>query len=181
MLALQADLFITPLLALGINILFYRQLIKKTDRKSALTKLILIISALAFLINYTWELLQGPLYEGYTYSIKMISFCGLASIADAIMTLLLYLGFSLIYKNPFWIEGLSLKRILALMLVGGAGAILTEIRHTSQGNWAYKESMPVIPLVEAGLTPVLQFIILPALTYHVSFYLSKKNMDRHKN
>ena len=51
------------------------------------------------------------------------------------------------------------------------GAIAAEMRHVSAGNWAYDESMPLLPIVDAGLSPVLQFMLLPALIYYSSFTL----------
>ncbi len=128
---------------------------------------------LAFILNFAWEVIQGPLYKGFTYSKFHIAFCALASVADAIMVLLLYFVFAIIYKQPFWIKHLNLQRTLVLVFIGGTGAILAEIRHLSQGNWAYAPSMPLIPFVNAGLSPVLQFMVLPVLIYYVSFLLLK--------
>lgn len=89
------------------------------------------------------------------------------------MVLLIYFGFALIYKNPLWAEELTASRILALMLVGSIGAILAEMRHVSAGNWAYDKSMPIIPIVDVGLSPVIQFMLLPPLIYYLSFKMKK--------
>jgi len=56
------------------------------------------------------------------------------------------------------------------MLVGGLSAALVEIWHINRGDWLYAESMPLIPIVKAGVSPVLQFTILPIII----FILSKK-------
>jgi hypothetical protein len=62
------------------------------------------------------------------------------------------------------------------MLIGSAGAVLAEIRHLSIGTWSYADAMPLIPVVHVGLSPVLQFTILPILIYSLSFkMLVKKN------
>jgi hypothetical protein len=121
-----------------------------------------------------WELAQGPLYKGYEYDFQHIAFCTLASVADAIMVVLLYLGFAFILKDPFWIRELTLVRILLLMLTGGMGAIVAEMRHLSAGNWAYDESMPLLPFVNAGLSPVLQFTLLPVVIYYLSYRMLKQ-------
>tara|TARA_R110002049_G_scaffold199400_1_gene369513 strand:- start:328 stop:600 length:273 start_codon:yes stop_codon:yes gene_type:complete len=81
------------------------------------------------------------------------------------MVLLLYFVFSVALKDPFWIRNLTFYKSLSLLFIGGAGAILGEWRHLSEGNWSYTEAMPVLPVVEVGLTPLLQFIILPILIY----------------
>ncbi len=116
-----------------------------------------------------------PLYKDASFNLQHIAFCLLASVADAIMVLLLYFLFAFICKQPLWIKDLSLQRVLILMAVGGIGAILAEMRHLSQGNWAYASSMPILPFINVGLSPVLQFMFLPVLSYYLSFYFLKKN------
>jgi hypothetical protein len=59
-----------------------------------------IIIIIAFVLNFVWEITQMPLYQGYAFDAKHIAFCGLASVADAIMVLLLYLVFATLYKQP---------------------------------------------------------------------------------
>jgi hypothetical protein len=140
----------------------------------AFKRSIFIITCLAFLLNLVWELVQGPLYKGYTYDKQHISFCALASLADVIMVLLLYFGFALVFREALWAQKLTIPRVLSVMLAGGAGAILAEIRHLSAGNWAYAESMPIIPVVQVGLSPVLQFTILPMLIYYLSFHINQQ-------
>lgn len=120
-----------------------------------------------------------PLYKDASYTIQHITFCALASVEDAIMVLLIYLCFALIYKNPLWVQNLTLPRILLLMLVGTIGAIVAEMRHVSAGNWAYGKSMPLLPIVDVGLSPVLQFMLLPTLIYYWS-YKMKKDRGNHK-
>ena len=82
-------------------------------------------------------------------------------------------GFALIYKDVFWIKNINIQRALLLILIGGIGAILAEMRYLSEGNWAYNSSMPVIPLVNAGISPVLQFMLLPPIIYYVGFLFLK--------
>ena len=132
----------------------------------------------AYLFNLIWEVSQGFLYEGYIYDFKHISFCALASVADVFMVYLLYFLFSLLYRNVFWIQNLTLGRGLFLIVVGGLGAIFAETRHLAAGHWAYAESMPLLPFVKAGLAPVLQFMVLPILIYWLSFESSQKSFEK---
>lgn len=171
---LKPAIFIMPVVALSIVIILYVRFAKEASRKHLFKTFSLTVSTLAFLMNFLWELLHGPLYQGFTYNIKMISFFALASIADAIMVLLIYFSFSLVYKDPLWIKELSFKRGFLIVIVGGIGAVLTEIRHLSERNWSYDESMPIIPVVGVGLSPVLQFMLLPLLVSYISFYIVKK-------
>ena len=45
------------------------------------------------------------------YSKSHIAFCALASVTDAIMGLLPYIVFAIIYKQPFWIKHLNLHEL----------------------------------------------------------------------
>ncbi len=171
---LHLSLFIVPVIVLSLVIGTYMYLLKKTEDKSFFKQLMARIAIVAFVLNLTWELSQGPLYEGYVYDFQHISFCTLASVADVLMVLLLYQGFAFILQEPLWIGKITWGRVLALMSVGALGAILAEIRHTWEGNWAYAESMPLLPFVHVGFSPVLQFTLLPALVYWLSFQLTKK-------
>jgi hypothetical protein len=160
---------IALLLAVGLYILFR----KKTSNRILYRKFILLAAQLAFFLNLAWKLIQGPLYEGYSYNVQHIIFCALGAVADTIMVLLIYFGLALIFKNALWVQNLTISRILLVLLIGGMGAILAEKRHLAEGSWAYAENMPILPIVNVGASPVLQFDVLPVLIYLLSFYFSK--------
>ncbi len=150
-------------------------LLRKVDDKPAFKRYLLITLVLSLLLNLAWEVIQMPLYKDASFDIQAIAFCGLAAVVDAIMVLLIYFVLALIYKEPLWIKHLNLKRTLIIVLIGGTGAVLVEIWHLSQDNWDYASSMPILPFVNVGLSPVLQFMLLPVLSYYLSFYFLKKN------
>lgn len=51
-------------------------------------------------------------------------------------------------------------------ILGVAYTIFSEwLNTTVRHSWAYMPAMPVIPGVEVGLTPVLQWIIVPAVAF----------------
>ena len=115
--------------------------------------------------------MQVPLYTVCAYDGPHLIFLALASLANVIMAGLLYFGFALIYRNGLWTMHLTTSRVFWLMLMGGVGATISEIAHLSAGSWAYTDPMPIIPGIEVGLTPVLQFTILPALIYSLSSFV----------
>ena len=166
---LKPIIFFVPVVVLMLITALYFYLLNKTTDRKAFNKFIFTIIVLAFLLNYAWELIQIPLYKNPAYDFKHIAFCALASLADVLMVLLLYFGLALIFKNPFWIQPLKLYRVVILVLIGGAGAVLSEMRHLSLGSWGYDDSMPIIPVAHVGIAPVLQFMILPLLIYFLSF------------
>ena len=173
---LKPIIFLVPVVVLILISTLYFYLLKKTTDRKAYNKFIFIMITLSFLLNFAWELLQLPLYKNAAYNIEHIAFCALASIADVLMVLLLYFSFAFIFKDAFWIQDLQLKRVLLLIILGGVGAVLFEMRHLSLGSWEYDHSMPILPFVSVGIAPVLQFMILPVLIYFISF----RCIRRHK-
>ncbi len=172
--SLKATVLIMPVLALILVIILYVHLLKHSNNRRIFKRFSCLIIAFSFLLNFAWEMLQTPLYEGMKPNMQSAMFCGLASLADTLMVLLLYYAFAFFYKEFFWTQHLTLQRILILVGVGATGAILVEIFHLSAGSWKYSRIMPIIPTVNVGVSPVLQFMILPAVIYLLSFYFSKK-------
>ena len=171
---LQPYIFLMPVVALTLSVIFYSILLKKLANKTVFQQFVFIAFLFSFLLNLAWELIQAPLYNGFTFSVSHITFCGLAALADAIMVMLIYFSLAIIYKNPLWIQRFNFQRTFTLILIGGIGAILSEMRHLSIGTWSYTSSMPILPFVHAGLSPVLQFMVLPGLIFYLSFCYVKK-------
>nr|MBC7611838.1 hypothetical protein [Pseudopedobacter sp.] len=167
--SLSFSIVVTPIIAISLDILLYAILLHKATKKTIFKQFVFALILAALILNAVWEVLQIPLYVGGTYSWSHILFCLLASLADAIMVMLIFFGFAMIYKNALWIQNLNLSRSVFLILTGGVGAVLAETRHLSIGTWSYAETMPLIPIINVGLSPVLQFMILPLLIYVFSF------------
>ena len=68
------------------------------------------VAVIAFSVNFIWEVLQGPLYEGFEYDWQHISFCALASIADMLMVLILFFGFALVHRNLNWVMNWAFEK-----------------------------------------------------------------------
>ena len=132
------------------------------------------MAVISFILNEVWELLQMPLYSSAYYNLGHVVFCTLGALADMIMVLLLYVCFGFIYKNPFWIWQRNWFKIFAVMLTGAVGAVLSEKMHLIIGSWAYDESMPIVPFVNVGLSPFLQFFLLPVVIYFLSYRIILK-------
>ena len=147
-----------------LYIYFYTKVTDKSNYK----RMILTIALIGFVLNLIWELAHGPLYKDFKYDLSHISLCVLSSITDMLTLLLLFFVFSLVFKNVYWIKQLSLFNTLLLMLVGGISATFVEIWHINRGDWLYSESMPLTPILKAGVSPVLQFTILPLVIFIIS-------------
>ena len=169
---LTPGMFVVPTIALTVTGLLYAYFARKAPDRRAFKRFIGLALVLAFGLNFSWELSHCPLYEGCGYDPRHVAFLALASLADAIMAALLYLGLALVYRDGLWVRQLTWGRAVWLVVIGGAGAALTEVVHLAAGSWVYTDRMPLIPGLGVGLSPVLQFAVLPLLIYSLSFYLA---------
>ena len=163
--ALNLGIFVIPSIVLTLVVFMYIHFAKQVGDKKNYRNYVIGISVIAFSLNFLWELVQGPLYEGFEYDWQHISFCALASIADMLMVLILFFAFGLMYKNIYWVMDWDYAKIVPLILIGSVGAIFGEIWHLAHGDWSYAEAMPLVPAVEIGISPLLQFALLPYLIF----------------
>lgn len=131
------------------------------------SKQIILLSVVAFIFNFIWENVQAPLFQGYTSFWQNFSMCLLATIGDVVIILLVYFFVSLLKDNYSWISTLHSTDIFVLASVGFFIAILIEYRALLFDTWAYTSTMPIIPYVKVGLTPVLQMVLLLPLTMYI--------------
>jgi hypothetical protein len=175
---LSPSIFIVPTIALVLVVTLYIHFGKHVKNKHNYRHFIAIVSVLAFVLNFVWELVQGPLFKGFEYDWKHISFCGLASIVDMLMVLILLFGFGLVHNDVFWVKRLNMGRVLILILIGFIGAVHAEVWHTTSGDWSYAKGMPLVPIVDVGVSPVVQFIVLPLLIFLIGRkFINKENIE----
>lgn len=163
--ALTLDLFILPGIILLFVMRYYFYFARKTEHFGAYRNYIVAIVLLGTFLNAIWEFAHAPLYRFFAYDVEHMIICLLAALADMLLLLFLFFAFGLLYGDIHWIRQLSLSRMFVLVLFGGAGAIIGEIWHTTRGDWYYTDAMPMIPLLDVGIYPVLQFMLLPLIVF----------------
>jgi len=115
--------------------------------------------------NLIWEFAQMPLYtiwnEGSWGEITFAAFhCTGGDILIAMSALML----ALVVSGRGWpYAPEARKRVAILAVVFGLGyTIFSEwLNIVIRAAWAYSDLMPVIPVLNAGLSPVLQWIVIP--------------------
>ncbi len=133
-------------------------------------KQIIFLTIIAFVLHIVWENMQAPLFQGYASFVAHFPMCVIGTVGDVVITLFVYFIIGLL-KNDFnWIVGLNKKDITVLAIIGFFIAVGIEWRALLFGMWDYTDTMPIIPYLKIGLTPVLQMIFL----LPVSIYLVKK-------
>jgi zinc transporter ZupT len=121
----------------------------------------------AFLLNLVWETAQSPLFvfdqQSSAFSIfGCLLFC---SGVDALMTLTTYWAVSVAAGGHYWFLSKQPKHYLGFLLSALTLAFASEYSAVHYRNlWNYSELMPIIPVVNVGLAPFLQWLAVPPLT-----------------
>lgn len=124
------------------------------------------VLVLAFLVNWVWEAVHAAAFvESSGTLVFRIWHCLPMAATDAGWTLVLWMvvgGFAHTSRPA------RASRLVALGLLGAITAVAVERFALGSGRWTYNSLMPIVPVVQVGLWPVLQMIILPVLTVWLS-------------
>lgn len=126
------------------------------------------VAVFALLLNYPWEFLQVPLFENMPEARHWdaILTCTRATLGDAVITLIAFWCVSLAARSRSWIMLPNTSRIMMFASTGVLITIVIErlaLAGVWLGGWQYSSLMPIVPGVEVGLSPVLQWIVLPPI------------------
>lgn len=131
-----------------------------------ISSLLVVFLALTVALHFLWEIAQAPLFS----SMRELSFaqaflvCLRATFGDVVLGSAAYLVIALASQNLRWGSQPGGGRLAAFSLVGVAATIALELHATGTGRWIYADSMPRLPLLGVGLSPVLQWIIVPSIS-----------------
>jgi hypothetical protein len=124
------------------------------------------VGIFAFLLNLPWELVQVPLFAGMPTAghWTAILVCGRATLGDVVVALVAFWAVALAAGGRGWVIAPTRGRVAGFVAVGLLITIVMERLATGLfARWAYADAMPVVPLLEVGLSPLLQWIVLPPL------------------
>lgn len=133
-----------------------------------LYKYVLSVFITAVLLNFAWEMIQMPFFEGMTYdSPGNWLLCFRASITDALLILLIFGAGKLLFKKWDWPLKLNVRKVSFLLVAGFIIAVYFEIDALQTGRWAYSIHMTILPPWGVGLVPLLQMLLLPYVSFKV--------------
>jgi hypothetical protein len=85
------------------------------------------------------------------------------TLGDVILTLGSFWIISVINRNRRWLLSANKSNFAGFLLMGLSYTVLSEWTNVHiLKSWGYNELMPIIPWVKVGLTPFLQWIIIPS-------------------
>ena len=126
------------------------------------------VAIFALLLNFPWEVLQAPLFAGMAEApfFEAIKGCSRGTLGDMVIMLIAYEGVSLVARRRDWVLAPD-RRQLALFIAIGVSITAVIEGLATRGhwlqNWTYSPNMPVVPGVNIGVTPLLQWVVLPLL------------------
>lgn len=121
--------------------------------------------ALALGPNLAWEVVQLPLYSTwYTGKPAALTYAvAHCTIGDGMIAAATYLATATITRSIDWPRTAPLHGLVLITAIGTAYTAWSEYRNVYVAmSWAYASSMPTIGGI--GLSPLLQWLVLPAVT-----------------
>ena len=123
-----------------------------------------LLLILSLPLQFLWEIAQFPLYtvwhEGdWSYILYGLVHC---TLGDLLIMLSAFWLVSILNRSRHWIFSPSLPNIVLFTISGLAYTIFSEILNTRiKGTWGYTELMPIVPVIEIGGMPFLQWLMIP--------------------
>lgn len=138
------------------------------------------VAIFSFLFHFVWEFIQAPTYAGM---IEMnhwdgIKLCTSATFGDVGFAMTAFWITSFLAKTRNWIIEPKASQILIFIAIGIALTIGFEYYYTQVTfRWTYSELMPLVPPFGTGLSPLLQWIIIPLLV----IWFSRRQISTRQN
>lgn len=125
----------------------------------------------AFVLNWVWEVAQMP---AYAVPARPWGAAALAhvvpSLGDVALSLGVYGIAALAAGRLDWAAHGGWNVYAAAALLGGAAATAYEWKALGAGWWSYSELMPVVPILDVGLWPLLQLTLLVPAALRVAVW-----------
>lgn len=135
---------------------------------------------LSFFMHLLWENGQMPLFESGDAPLRETFMMCLFATAtgDMLFMLTLYLTVAAVHRDLWWLSNIRSYSHPATWIVPAVVGVLLAVSFELWAvhvvhRWQYS-SMPLIPLVQVGLTPVFQMILIPPAILAICGWLAKR-------
>jgi len=123
-----------------------------------------LLLILSIPLQLLWEIAQFPLYTVWHEGDWGFILYGLVhcTLGDLLILLSIFWLISLLNKSRYWVFSPSMPNIVLFTVLGLSYTIFSEILNTRiKGTWGYTELMPIVPVIEIGGMPFLQWLLIP--------------------
>lgn len=125
------------------------------------------IALFAFLLNFVWEMLQVPFFVAMPEMPhwQAVLVCARATVGDVEISLVAFwLVAAFAASGRRWVLRPGRRQIAIFVAAGVVVTVVLEMAATRVWHrWAYSRLMPVLPMLDVGLVPILQWIVVPPL------------------
>ena len=122
-------------------------------------------------LHLGWEILQLPLYTLWrTASRAEFAFAVIhCTMGDVMIASLALLAALVAFGRGKWPAERGRSVLAATVAIGAVYTVYSEWMNTIvRKNWAYADAMPLLPVLGTGLSPLLQWLLVPPLAYWVA-------------
>ena len=119
-------------------------------------------------LHLAWEILHLPLYTIWrTANSRDIAFAVVHCTAgDLMIASLSLLAAFILVGDCAWPSERFVPVVVTAFVIGLGYTVYSEWLNTvTRKSWAYTDLMPIVPWIGTGLSPVLQWLIVPALAF----------------
>lgn len=126
---------------------------------------VITIFLVALVLNFLWENIHSHLYDNYKGGRITQFILFRASLFDALLISIIV--------SPFIFLESTIQYNWIIIVIGFIVAVFNEWYGLNTKRWKYKPSMPIIPILNVGITPAIQLAILG----YASFYMYENVVD----
>lgn len=124
------------------------------------------VAFFSFLLHFVWEFVQVPTYTGMAEMAhwEAIKLCMSATFGDVGFALTAFWVASLAARSRDWILRPARVPVAVFVAVGILLTVGFEYYYTNVSlRWTYSNAMPLVPPFGTGLSPLMQWLIVPPL------------------
>jgi membrane protein YdbS with pleckstrin-like domain len=107
-----------------------------------------------------WERFHLPLYTAYQQLGEGWRLTLWATSGDILYTAIIISSVAVLVGKSNWVESPSRSELLLSAGLGALVALFVEYKAMYFQTWAYSSTMPIVPLLQVGLSPLLQMTVL---------------------
>jgi len=129
------------------------------------------VALFSFLLHFVWEFMQVPTYSGMAEMAHWqgIKLCTSATIGDVGFALTAFWIASLVARTRHWIGNQAALPVVVFLGMGIALTVGFEFYYTQVTHrWTYSDLMPLVPPFGTGLSPLLQWLVIPPIVLWLS-------------
>ena len=138
---------------------------RETDWLSALRRYLIATG----ILNLLWEFAHMPLYTVWTTGTRgEIVFAAVHCTGGDILIALAALAAALVifgkrrWPGERFVEVYGAALVIGILYTAFSEWLNIEVR----ASWEYSEAMPVVPIINMGLSPLLQWIVIPTVAFY---------------